>query len=106
LRSTSSANTVLVTDSHGFYRDATLNVTVEPGIPTTPPTLSLTCDGSNVTASWPATYVGWRLQSQTNPLTVGLSTNWQMVPGSTTTHSVTQPVNPASPTVFFRLVYP
>jgi len=61
------------------------------------------------TFSWPSSYYGWRLQTQANPLTVGLSTNWTGVNGSWTnlslsiTNSIT---NAATAAVFYRLAFP
>jgi autotransporter-associated beta strand protein len=69
------------------------NITVVPG-------------NGQVTLSWPQDHTGWRLQAQTNPVTVGLKSNWFDVPGSTTTNQIIMPVNPANGTVFYRLVYP
>jgi hypothetical protein len=40
---------------------------------------------------------------QTNALTVGISNNWVDVPGSAATTSTNIVVNPALPTVFYRL---
>ena len=45
--------------------------------------------GTNITFSWPTNHIGWELQTQANPLDVGLSNNWTVVPGSTATNSVT-----------------
>ena len=62
--------------------------------------------GNQLTLTWPADHIGWRLLAQTNSLTTGLGTNWVTVSGSTTTDSETFTVNPANGTVFYRLVYP
>lgn len=62
--------------------------------------------GGVLTLSWPADHIGWRLQNQTNSLSVGLTPSWFDVAGSTATNQVTLPINATSPTVFFRLVYP
>jgi hypothetical protein len=56
--------------------------------------------------SWPATIGNWRLQSQTNSLALGLSTNWADVSGSLGTNEMDFPINPANPAVFYRLVFP
>ena len=56
--------------------------------------------------SWPADHIGWRLQVQTNSLSVGLSTNWRDVPNSTATNQMTFSLDPAAGCVFYRLVYP
>jgi hypothetical protein len=51
-------------------------------------------------------HLGWVLQTQTNALTVGIAANWVDVPGSASVTSVSIAINPANPTVFFRLRYP
>jgi hypothetical protein len=38
-------------------------------------------------------------------VTVGLSTNWVTVPGSTVTNQMTFPIVPTNGTVFFRLLF-
>lgn len=60
-------------------------------------------DGDQLTLTWPASLLGWTLQMQTNSLDVGLSNNWVDVPGTDSVTSYTVTVNPALPTVFFRL---
>ncbi len=53
----------------------------------------------------------WRIatwqepQSQTNTLSVGLSTNWSNVSGSTTTNLIVIQPDPGKPAVFYRLFY-
>jgi hypothetical protein len=70
-----------------------------------PTNIVLNVSGTNLTLSWPADHLGWRLQVQTNDLTSGLGSNWVDVTGSTTTNSFTTPIS-SDPSVFFRLVYP
>lgn len=60
---------------------------------------------NSLTLSWPADHTGWRLQTQTNPVTVGLNTNWSDVNGSMETNQITIPVDPGNGAVFFRLIY-
>ena len=60
--------------------------------------------GGNLNLSWPADHTGWTLQAQTNTLGAGLSTNWATL-GYTTTNAVSFPIDPANPTVFYRLTY-
>ena len=67
-------------------------------------TITPVVSGTNLTLSWPAGQTGANLQEQINPLTVGLSTNWVTVPGSSTTNQITFPIVPTNGTVFFRLV--
>jgi autotransporter-associated beta strand protein len=72
----------------------------------TPPHLTNSISGGNLNISWPADHLGWRLETQTNPRSTGLSNNWVTVSGSTNVTSMSIPINPANPTVFYRLVYP
>jgi len=72
----------------------------------TPATIATTVNGSSLQLSWPANQLGYRLEVQTNPLSVGISTNWATVPGSTQVTSVSVPIAPGTPTVFYRLVFP
>lgn len=53
--------------------------------------------------SWPAGYLGWILQTQTNPLSIGLNSNWWDVPGSAAVLSTNLLVDPSGPAVFYRL---
>jgi autotransporter-associated beta strand protein len=75
-------------------------------IATNPTNITAVVNGNQYTLSWPASHKGWRLQAQTNSLSVGLSDNWATVPGSTTTNQISVPINPANGSVFFRLTYP
>ena len=71
-----------------------------------PVVLASVVSGGNLHLSWPANQIGWELQTQSNPLTTGLSTNWVTVSGSTTTNQVSLPVDPTDASEFFRLVFP
>jgi len=71
-------------------------------LPLPPP--SIVFDGSDVTVAW--TNPGMRLYAQTNPMTVGLSTNWVYVAGSESITNVVFPVNQSNITVFYRLGVP
>ena len=57
--------------------------------------------GSTLTLTWPST--GWTLQSQTNALGKGLSTNWVDVAGSSSSNTNVSTINPTNPAVFYRL---
>lgn len=70
--------------------------------PATPPSISFAEAGGAVTLSWPLDYAGYTLYGQTNPITVGLSTNWGIVPG-VNNNSVTLPRDPNNGSVFFQL---
>lgn len=77
-----------------------------PSVSTNPVPLTSTVVGSTLQLSWPSDHIGWRLETQTNTLAVGLRTNWFTVSGSAATNQVSLPVNSANGSVFFRLVYP
>lgn len=57
---------------------------------------------------WPETHLGWILQCQTNALSVGLNPSgpWYDIPGSQNVTAMSIPVDPATPTVFYRLRRP
>ena len=78
--------------------------------PTTPTNITFTVlGGTNLTLSWPSGWLGWQLQTQTNNLAHGISTNdadWSAVSGSEFTNQVTAPIDPARPTEFYRLFIP
>ena len=63
------------------------------------PTLSLAQSGNVLTFSW--LEAGFKLQAQTN--SAGISTNWSDYPGGGTS-PVPVTINPANPSVFFRLI--
>jgi len=74
-------------------------------VSTVPPILRTSLNGRLLSISWPAGYAGWQLQSQTNPLNLGLNSNWLNVFG-VLSNSLTLPTDPTKSTVFFRLVAP
>ena len=95
----------LAWNTNTLATDGTLRI-VAGGINTTPTNLVYTVVGNNqLEFSWPASQIGWALQTQSNPLSVGLSTNWVIVPGSTTTNRVIVPISPANAAVFYRMRY-
>ena len=71
-----------------------------------PTNLVAVVNGSNLELSWPTDHIGWRLQAQTNNLATGLSGNWVDVAGTSTVNSVTNALNAANGSVFYRMVYP
>jgi autotransporter-associated beta strand protein len=81
-------------------------LSVVSGVNTTPPHLTSSISGGSLNLSWPADHLGWRLETQTNSRSVGLSNNWFTVPGSTSVTATNFPISPAVPTIFYRLVYP
>ncbi|MGC3958536.1 MAG: autotransporter-associated beta strand repeat-containing protein [Verrucomicrobiota bacterium] len=93
--------------SIGFTFNPTTGVlSVVTGVPSTPTNLTYNVTGNTISLSWPANYLGWVLQTQTNALSIGLNTNWYDWPGSASVTATNIAINPASPTVFFRLRYP
>ena len=83
---------------------APIDIFVTPS--TTQPDLAISETNGVFQLSWPADHTGWRLLAQTNSNTVGLSTNWSTVTGSTNTDQITAPVPVSGQSIFYRLVYP
>ena len=84
-------------------------LSVVSGVSQTPPNITPSVTGTNLTLSWPADHTGWRLLGQTNHLNLGVSSNtndWATVNGSALTNQVTIPIAPAKPGDYYRLVYP
>jgi autotransporter-associated beta strand protein len=76
------------------------------GVSTVRTNITMISSGGSLDLSWPQDHTGWRLQAQTNPITVGLHSNWFDVPGSTTTNHMIIPISPTNGSVFFRIIYP
>ena len=72
----------------------------------TPPTITNSVSGNQLTLTWPLDHVGWRLQVQTNSISIGLRSNWVDVAGSTTVHTMNFTLDPANGSVFYRMVLP
>jgi hypothetical protein len=89
-----------------YYGSATNTFVIESNLSTTPTNITMSVSGGLLTLSWPASHLGWILQSQTNSLSVGISTNWVDVPGSEWSTEAYIPVEPAVPAAFYRLRYP
>ena len=75
-------------------------------VSTSATTLQAALEANQLTLTWPPDHTGWRLQSQTNPPSAGLGTNWSTVPGSPATNRMQMPIAPGQGSVFYRLVYP
>lgn len=72
-------------------------------VSTLPANLNVTVGAQNLLAlSWPVDHIGWRLQVQTNNLTLP---NWTDVAGSTSTNQMFLPIDP-DVNAFFRLMPP
>jgi len=87
------------------YIGSSASLAVGNGVNTSPTNIVTSVSGNQLTLSWPTDHTGWTLQSQTNALSKGLSTTWYNVPGSAVTNRITFTINPANPTVFYRLTY-
>ena len=79
---------------------------VASSVNTTPTNIVSVVSGNQLTLSWPTDHTGWKLQSQTNDLSTGISGTWFDVAGSTATNEMTFTIDPANPTVFYRMMYP
>jgi autotransporter-associated beta strand protein len=77
------------------------SITLTSGGTVFPPTLEVSQTGSTLTFSW--SKAGYKLQSQTNNLSTGLTGTWFDYPGGDTS-PVNVDIDPANPTVFFQLV--
>lgn len=86
------------------FTNGVLSVAAAASGPSGPALLTNSISGNTLFLSWPAGQ-GWRLQMQTNSLSVGLSTNWWYIGDGTisSTNIMTSPTNAA---VFYRLTYP
>ena len=93
----------LVADTDGTTID--LNVSTGNAGPSGAGTITNSISGSNLTLTWPSGQ-GWRLVSQTNSLSVGLTASgWNTVSGGIDgSNSIA--IDPTKPTVFYRLTYP
>jgi autotransporter-associated beta strand protein len=84
--------------------DGTIAV-LGPLVNINPTNIVSSTSGGVLTLSWPADHIGWRLQVQTNSLSVGITTNWFDLAGTSTTNSVNITIS-TNGTVFYRLIYP
>lgn len=82
------------------------SITIPGGTASYPTNLTSSFGGGALSLSWPATHLGWFLQQQTNSRAIGLNTNWADVAGSDAMTTTNIAVNPAAPTVFYRLRHP
>ncbi|MGC3956972.1 MAG: hypothetical protein QM813_03090 [Verrucomicrobiota bacterium] len=70
----------------------------------TPTSLTQQVAGNQLVLSWPADHAGWTLQTQTNALNIGLSSNWVDVPGSGEATQFSVPISGNNGSVFYRLI--
>jgi len=74
------------------------------GLPGTGTNIVVGVTNNTLTLSWPASYVGWELQS--NAVSLTSASDWHLVPGSTTNSSLSFSVDPAKTNVFYRMRLP
>jgi hypothetical protein len=91
----------LAWNTNTLRTDGTLRI-----VSTSPVTMTNIRSGNLLTFSWPADHTGWRLQRQTNSISVGIRTNWVTVPNSIATNQMSVTIDPNAGCVFYRLVYP
>jgi hypothetical protein len=92
-----AAGSTMANQSSGSPQDFAFNF-----LPT--PTLSMQSTSGSLKLSWPANYIGWTLQAQTNSSgSGGINGNWTSISSSTTTNQIFIPVNNTNGSVFFRL---
>jgi len=101
---TTASFTVQVTGNDGLSSTSVFSLTINPA--PTPPTITLAFDETHVCLSWPASCLGWELETCTNLLSVGVGTNWVPVPGSRSNTLMPIPIDPTSPAGFYRLRLP
>ncbi len=70
-----------------------------------PTNLSYRVSVNTFIVSWPATHLGWILQSEANSA-VGLSTNWQDIPASSFQTQALIEITATNRSMFFRLRHP
>src|SRR5208282_5369528 len=83
------------------FTNGVLSVVV--GVAGNPTNITFSLSGNTLTLSWPSDHLGWILQSQTNGLGKGLSTNWVDVAGSGSSDTNVSTINQTNPAVFYRL---
>ncbi|HHY84476.1 MAG TPA: hypothetical protein GYA07_02910 [Verrucomicrobia bacterium] len=96
----------VVFNTDNLYVDGTITVMGPAGMDLTPTNLVFEVSDGNLTLSWPASHIGWRLQVQTNSLDVGLSDNWVDIPEAIGTNQISFPIDQVNGTVFFRMITP
>lgn len=68
------------------------------------PNITSVVSGNVLQLSWPANYIGWTLQAQTNAPGVGISPNWVTMSGSTATNQFSATMGTTNGSAFFRLI--
>ena len=71
---------------------------------TAPVNIMFSVTDNTLNLSWLTSYTGWELQS--NSVSLAITNDWYLVPGSTSTNSVKITIDPAKANVFFRMHHP
>jgi autotransporter-associated beta strand protein len=103
--SASNFASILGSPGHGLAYNFANGVLSVVAVNTNSPKIQFGVSGNTLTLSWP-TNLNWILQSQTNSLSVGLSSNWADVAGSASVTNMNVTINPTNPTVFYRMRLP
>jgi hypothetical protein len=96
----------IVTATNAFGESPISNEVAVRPVSTAPTALSFVAGGGQIQLSWPTDHTGWRLEAQTNDLSVGLGTNWTTILNSASTNAMALPLNATNAGVFFRLRFP
>jgi hypothetical protein len=96
---------VVASVNSGGQSTNSVQVSAFPIAPT-PPQMSFNTSGGQLHLAWPAAYLGWLLQGQTNAPHAGISTNWATVPGSSSVNTWSIPITTSQGSAFFRLIHP
>jgi hypothetical protein len=91
-----ATGSALANQSSGSPQDFAFNFLPEP-------TLTKVVSGSLLKLSWPANYIGWTLEAQTNMDSGAIGTNWVALPGSTATNQYSTSMGGPAGSVFYRL---
>ena len=101
-----SSNSLPLLNAGLAWNTANLTNGVVSVVSTQPTNLIWNATGTTLNVTWPAGYIGWRLQVQTNTPNAGLGTNWLEVPGTRLTNYFVLPVDATQGSVFYRLIFP
>ena len=82
------------------FADEVQPIVQDPYTTDNPTNITASASSNTLTISWPADHIGWTLQAQTNGLSSG---QWFDLPGSDDVNAVVIPIDPAYPSVFYRL---
>ncbi len=82
------------------FADEVQPVVQDPYTTDNPTNITASVSSNTLTIAWPADHIGWTLQAQTNGLSSG---PWFDLPGSDVVNAVVTTIDPANPSVFYRL---